>query len=92
MLASEVSGFTAVAPSKPPRAERNGSRTSGSREMCDLVPYRDNLSLNIVFKLPNLSFKKICESDVKIWENVHWAGGWGASCLEGAGGDSPQPP
>ena len=62
--------------------------------MCGLVPHHDDLFLNIVFKLQKLSFKKICESDVKIWERAPWGvvGSGGASCLEGAGGDWPQPP
>lgn len=40
--------------------------------MCGLVPHHDDLFLNIVFKLQKLSFKKICESDVKIWERAPW--------------------
>lgn len=40
--------------------------------MCGLVPHHDNLFLNIVFKLQKLSFKKSCESDVKIWERAPW--------------------
>lgn len=50
-------------------------------------------SSKIVFKLPEtLSFKKSCESDVKIWGVLPGAC-WGrvvgeASCLEGAGGHS----
>ena len=40
--------------------------------MCGLVPHHDNLFLNIVFKLQKLSFKKICERDVKIWERAPW--------------------